>query len=50
MGSSSTINYMLYVRGNPRDYDKWVEEGNRGWSYEEVLHISSNQKIAWIQR
>lgn len=37
MGGSSTLNYMLYVRANPRDYDGWVEKGNRGWSYEEVL-------------
>ena len=36
MDGSSTINYMLYVRGNPRDYDEWAEEGNRGCSYEEV--------------
>ena len=37
MGGSSTINYILHVRGNPRDYDEWAEEENRGWNYEEVL-------------
>ncbi|KAK9299911.1 hypothetical protein QLX08_007215 [Tetragonisca angustula] len=37
MGGCSTINLMMYVRGNSRDYDEWAEAGNYGWSYEEVL-------------
>ncbi|MBV9835329.1 MAG: GMC family oxidoreductase N-terminal domain-containing protein, partial [Alphaproteobacteria bacterium] len=36
-GGSSSINGMLYVRGQPLDYDTWSQLGNRGWSYESVL-------------
>ena len=37
LGGSSSINGMLYVRGNPADFDSWAQMGCRGWTYDEVL-------------
>ena len=37
LGGSSSINGMVYVRGNPLDYNTWSQFGNRGWSYDAVL-------------
>lgn len=37
LGGSSSINAMLYVRGNRADYDSWAAMGNEGWSFDEVL-------------
>jgi len=37
MGGSSSINAMVYMRGNKWDYDNWAQQGNSGWSFDEVL-------------
>ena len=37
LGGSSSVNAMIYVRGNKADYDHWASLGNTGWSHEEVL-------------
>lgn len=37
VGGSSSINGLVYIRGNPLDFDRWESEGARGWSYAGVL-------------
>ena len=37
LGGSSSINGMVYNRGQPADFDSWAQRGNRGWGYEDVL-------------
>jgi choline dehydrogenase len=37
LGGSSSLNGLLYVRGQPEDYDRWQQMGNPGWGWEHVL-------------
>ncbi|MGF1525788.1 MAG: GMC family oxidoreductase [Candidatus Competibacterales bacterium] len=37
LGGSSSLNGLLYVRGQPEDYDRWRQMGNEGWGYDDVL-------------
>ena len=37
LGGCSSMNVMIYVRGNPLDYDDWAAGGAEGWSWDEVL-------------
>jgi choline dehydrogenase len=37
LGGGSSVNAMIYIRGNPADYDGWAAEGATGWGYKDVL-------------
>jgi len=46
LGGSSSINGMLWVRGNKADFQRWSQMGAQGWSYEDVLpHFKSIERF-----
>lgn len=50
IGGGSSVNAMLYVRGQPQDYDDWAAAGNTAWAFEDVLPVfrdlENNMEIA----
>lgn len=50
LGGGSSVNGMVYMRGNPQDYDTWAAQGCHGWSYTDVLpyfrKAESNERFA----
>ncbi len=47
LGGSSSINGMLFVRGNPADFDNWAQMGCRGWTYDDCLpHFKAIERYA----
>jgi choline dehydrogenase-like flavoprotein len=47
LGGCSSINGMIYMRGQQRDYDRWRQMGNQGWSWEEVLPYFKMHEDQW---
>ena len=37
IGGSGSVNGLVFLRGSPRDYDRWAQSGARGWSYDDCL-------------
>ncbi len=50
LGGGSSVNAMIYIRGQSQDYDTWAQMGCRSWSYEKVLpvfrDIEGNQRLS----
>ena len=50
LGGCSSINGMIYMRGQARDYDQWRQMGNPGWSWEDVLPHFLKHQDQWAMQ
>ncbi|XP_075157070.1 glucose dehydrogenase [FAD, quinone]-like [Haematobia irritans] len=46
IGGSGGMNAMLYVTGNPMDYDRWCNEGNKGWCFNDIWPYFEKSLVA----
>lgn len=50
LGGGSSVNAMVYIRGQPQDYDGWAAQGCRGWGWDDVLPVfrraEGNQRLS----
>jgi choline dehydrogenase len=47
LGGSSSINGLIYVRGQPQDYERWAALGNAGWAWEDVQPYFQRSEMAY---
>lgn len=47
LGGSSSINGMMFTRGDPKDFDQWAQMGAKGWSFDEVLPYFRRMESSW---
>ncbi|XP_047987455.1 glucose dehydrogenase [FAD, quinone]-like [Leguminivora glycinivorella] len=50
VGGTSLINFMIYTRGRPQDWDRIAADGNYGWSYNDVMYYYMKAEKADLQR
>lgn len=50
MGGSSVLNYMIYNRGHPNDYDNWERLGSEGWGFKDVLPYFKKLENMMVRR
>ncbi|XP_022920251.2 glucose dehydrogenase [FAD, quinone]-like [Onthophagus taurus] len=50
IGGSTVINYMIHIRGNRLDFDRWAKNGNKGWSYTDVLPLFKKSEDCSVER
>ncbi len=49
LGGSSSINGLLYIRGQSRDYDIWRQQGNTGWGWDDDMYETPTETTSLVK-